>query len=138
MKKNRYVFFIVVFLMLNAHFVFGQWDLVEKKFENNSEIYVDYSNIKNVSNRLYYWLLINHPFDRDKAHKSTKIYRVVDCRKKKWKFLKLVYYQKKMGDEYIMEETKPNRWSKKLDKASETVCTKYAEERKTFQIRDND
>ncbi len=96
--------FILLFSLIFSSNSFAEWTKIGKN-TNGDTFYVDFDRIRKVDGYVYYWELTDFAKPIQK-YLSGKIYKQVDCRLFRFKWLSLSYHKLSMGKGFG-DEDKP-------------------------------
>ena len=102
--RKLYFIFVVLSCVMFSFNSFAGWTKVGKNTRGDT-FYVDYERIRKVDGYVYYWELTDFA---KQIHKywSSKIYKEVDCKLFRFKWLSLAYHKLPMGKGFS-DEDKP-------------------------------
>ena len=128
MKKITILLFII-FTLLFSITSRGDWNFVRESVSGN-KYYYDKDRIKINGKFIYFWELLDYISPTGSGDLSTTTYIELDCSILRYKWLKLQFYDRPLGEgEMTTDMTPPDKWLKLQPKSLiESMYKKICEE----------
>ena len=95
--KKLFTLTVILYSLMFSTVSFGEWTEVGENLEGNT-LYIDFERIRTHNDYRYVWTLLDNLEPTEFGILSTKVYRQVDCKESKTKYLQYVFYKQPMGE----------------------------------------
>ena len=88
---------VILYSLMFSTVSFGEWTEVGESVEGNT-LYIDFERIRTHNDYRYVWTLDDNLKPTELGILSSKVYRQLDCKESKMKYLQYVFYKQPMGE----------------------------------------
>ena len=128
--KKIIILLVIIFIFIFSTTSWGDWNFVTESVSGN-KYYYDKDRIRKNGKFIYFWELLDYIKPTGSGDLSTITHIELDCSILRYKWLKLQFYNKSLGEgEMTTDMTTPDQWlnlqpNSLIESMYKKVCDEY-------------